>query len=82
MMNKNFLALAMVVVLVAACMPAQVAAQTKADWTKFMMEWWMKNQFLQAAGLPTLNQDISAFTGGLSQWTGGLGNWGRKLLTE
>ena len=71
--NKKFFAIAMVVVLLAAAMPAQ--AQTKEQWAATLTELYLKNQFLQAAGLPTIGQDLSAW-GNAFSWMPSMPDWG------
>merc|ERR1711981_1152862 len=51
MMNNKCIALAVILALAVACMPAQVEAQTKEQWATFLTELYVKDQFLNAAGL-------------------------------
>ena len=71
MMNNKCIALAVILALAVACMPAQVEAQTKEQWATFLTELYVKDQFLNAAGL---GNDWTSWAG-TPQW-GGWGDWG------
>jgi hypothetical protein len=71
MMNNKCIALAVIVALAVACMPAQVEAQSKEQWATFLTELYVKDQLLNGAGL---GNDWTSWAG-TPQW-GGLGDWG------
>ena len=48
-MNTKAIAIVLIVAVLAASIPAQVAAQTKADWFNLGKELWLKQQILGAA---------------------------------
>merc|ERR1712057_151149 len=77
MNNTKMIALLLVVAVVAASIPAPVeAGAASSQWLTLAKEMWLKNQMLQALGMPTYNLgNFGNF--GMPNWQSYLG---RRLL--
>ena len=81
MNNTKMIALLLVVAVVAAAIPAPVEAAASSQWMTLAKEMWLKNQMLQALGMPTYNlgnfgmPNLGSF--GMPNWQSYLG---RRLL--
>ena len=80
MNNTKMIALLLVVAVVAASIPAPVeAGAASSQWLTLAKEMWLKNQMLQALGMPTYNLGNFGNFGNF-----GMPNWqsylGRRLL--
>merc|ERR1712060_639621 len=77
--NTKMIALLLVVAVVAASIPAPVeAGAASSQWVTLAKDMWLKNQMLQALGMPTYN------LGSFGNFGMGMPNWqsylGRRLL--
>lgn len=77
MNNTKMIALLLVVAVVAASIPAPVeAGAASSQWLTLAKDMWLKNQMLQALGMPTYN--LGSFGNfGMPNWQSYLG---RRLL--